>query len=99
MKGKRVQIVLVIAVSAIILVSPACLHSSLLTGVRLPSADLTFENPDQDNTLSHQPGQSKALVSATFTFKSPPGTILFDQIARLWLLVSFPDQKALLLRC
>jgi len=99
MNEKSVQIIFVTAIFAVIFLFPACLHSSLTMGVRLPSADLTFENSDQDNTLSHQPGQSKAFVSAAFTFKSLSGTILFDQIARLWLLVSFPDQKALLLRC
>jgi hypothetical protein len=99
MKGKSVQIVLVIAVSGVILVFPACLHNSLLAGMRLLSTDLSFENPDQDDTLSYEPVQSKAFVSAVFVVKSPPGTILFDQIARLWLLVCFPDQKALLLRC
>jgi hypothetical protein len=99
MKGKSVQTVLVIIVSAAIFMFPACLHSSLFTGVKLLSTDLSFENPDQDDTVSYQPGQSKAFVSTALTFKSPPGTILSDQITRLWLLVSFPDQKASLLRC
>ncbi len=99
MKGKPVQIVLVIAVSAIILVSPACLQSSLLAGGRLLSTDLSFENPDQDDIFSSQPSQSKAIVSTVFIFKSLPGTILSYQIARLWLSISLPDQKALLLRC
>ena len=99
MRGKPVQIVLVITASALILVSPACLHSSLLAGVRLLSIDLSFENSDQDDTLPYEPGQSKAVVSSVFTVKSPPGTILFDPIARLWLLVSFSDRKASLLRC
>jgi hypothetical protein len=99
MKGKSVQTVLVMTVSVVIFMSPACLRSSLLTGVRLFPIDLSFENPDQDDTLPCQPGQSKAFVSTVLTVKSPPGTILSDQITRLWLLVSFPDQKASLLRC
>ncbi len=99
MKGKPAQTIFVIAISAIIFVSPACLHNSLLAGARLLPTDLSFENPDQDDTLSYQPGQSKALVSSVFAVKSPPGTLLFDRIARLWLLVSFPDRKASLLRC
>jgi len=99
MKENFTQIIFVSAIAAIIFVFPGCFQSSYLTGVKLPSTDLSFENFDQNDTLSHQPGQSKAFVSAAFTIKSPPGTILFGQIARLWFLVSFPDQKALLLRC
>jgi hypothetical protein len=99
MKRKPIQILLVIAIFAFISVFPACLRSSDLAGVRLLCTDLSFENPDQDDTLSYQPGQSKAFVSTVFTFKSLLRTIVSNQIARLWLLVSFPDQKALLLRC
>ncbi len=99
MKGKSVRTVVVITVSAVIFMFPACLHNSLFTGVRLLSTDLSFENPDQDDTPSYQPGQSKAFVSTTLTVKSPPGTILLDQVTHLWLLVSFPHQKASLLRC
>jgi hypothetical protein len=99
MKKKPIQILMVITISASILVFPACLHSSDLAGVRLLSTDLSLENPSQDDTLSYQPGQSKAFVSTVVTLKSLPGTILSNQIAHVWLLVSFADQKALLLRC
>jgi len=99
MKKKPIQILMVITISASILVFPACLRSSDLTGIRLLSTDLTFENPNQNDILSYQPGRSRAFVSTMVTFKSLPGTILSNQITHVWLLVSFADQKALLLRC
>jgi hypothetical protein len=100
MKGKRVQIFLVIAIpAAIVLVFSACLRSSNLAGVRLLIPDPTFEKPGQDNTLSYPSGQPKAFVSTVFTMKWLPETILLDPAARFRLLAFFPDQKALLLRC
>lgn len=99
MKRKPIQIFLVIAASALILVSPTYFHSPNLEGVRLLSADLSFENFDQDDIFSCQPGQAKAFLSTNFTAKSLPETILFDQASRFLLLASFPDHKASILRC
>jgi hypothetical protein len=99
MKRNPIQIFLVIAASALILVSPAYLRGPNLEGVRLLSADLSFESPDQDDIFSYQPGQAKAFLSTNFTTKSLPESILFDQTSRFWYLASFPDHNASILRC
>ena len=99
MKRKPIQIFLVVAISAFILIFPAYLRSSNLAGVRLFSTDLSFENPGQDDMFSYQHNQSKAFVSSVLTIKLLPGTIPFDRIARFWFLASFLDQKVLSLRC
>jgi hypothetical protein len=99
MKRKPIQIFLVIAVSAFILVSPAYLPGLNLEGVRLLSADLSFGNLDKDDIFSCQPGQAKAFLSTNLTAKSLPESILFDRASRFLLLASFPDHKALILRC
>ena len=99
MKRKPIQFFLVIAVSAFILVSPTYLRSPNSEGVRLLSADLSFENLDQDDIFSCQPGQAKAFLSTNLTAKSLPESILFDRASRLFLLASFPDHKASILRC
>jgi hypothetical protein len=99
MKRNPIQIFLVIAVFAFILVSPTYLRSPNLEGVSLLSADLSFENFDQDDIFSCQPDQAKAFLSTNFTTKSLPESILFDQISHFWFLVSFLDQKTSILRC
>jgi hypothetical protein len=99
MKRNPIQIFLVIAVSVIILVFPAYFCCSNLAGVKLLSTDLSFENPDQDDIFSYQPGQAKAFLSTTFTTKSLPEAILFEQTSHFLLLASFPDHKASILRC
>jgi hypothetical protein len=99
MRSNPIQIFLAIAISAFILAFPAYLRSSNLAGVRLFSTDLSFENPDQDDIFSYQHNQSKAFVSGALTIKLLPGAILFGQISRFWFLLSFLDQKTLLLRC
>ena len=99
MKRNPIQIFLVIAVSAFTLVSPTYLRSPNLQGVRLLSADLSFESPDQDDIFSDQPGQAKAFLSTNLTAKSHPESILFDRASRLLLLASFPDHNASILRC
>jgi hypothetical protein len=99
MKRKPLQAFLVVAITALILVFPACLRISDLAGMRLLSADLSFENPDQDDILSFQPGQPKTLASAVFSLKWPPRSILLDRVTRFWLLGSFSDHKTPPLRC
>jgi hypothetical protein len=99
MKRNSIKIFLVIAVSAFILVSPTYLPSPNLEGVRLLSADLSFESSDKDDIFSCQPGQAKVFLSTNFTTKSLPEAILFDQTSRFWYLASFPDHKASILRC
>jgi hypothetical protein len=93
------QIFWVIAVSAFILVCPTYLRGPNLESVRLLSADLSFENLDQDDMFSCQPGQTKAFLSTTFTTKLLPEGILFGQASRFLLLASFPDHKVSILRC
>ncbi len=99
MKRKPIQIFLVIAISAFILVFPAYLRSSNLAGVRLFSTDLSFESPDQDDISSDQQNLSKAFVSSVLTIKLLPGTNLFYQFFHFCFPSSFLDQKTLILRC
>ena len=99
MKRNPIQIFLVIAVSAFILVSPTYLRSPNLEGVRLLSADLSVENLDQNDIFSYHSGQVKAFLSTTFTTKLLPEAILFGQTSRFLLLASFPDHNASILRC
>jgi hypothetical protein len=98
-KRKLIQIFLVIVISAFILVFPAYLRCSYLAGAKFLSADLGFENPDQEDLFSDQHNQSKIFVSIVFLIKLLPGTNLFDQISRFCFLASFLDQKTLILRC
>ncbi len=99
MKGKPVQILLVVTIFALALVFSACLQTAHVAEVRLLSSDLTFENPDQDDIFFYQPGQSKASVSTLFTANSLPRIVPFDRTACLWLSAFYLDQEAVPLRC
>ena len=99
MKRKPFQIFLVIVIGTITLVFPAYLRSSNLGGVKSVSADLSFENPDQDDLFSDQQNQSKTCVPTVSLIKLLPGTSLFCQISRFCSLTSFLNQKTLILRC
>ncbi len=93
------QASLVVAMTALILIFPACLRISDLAGARLLSADLNFENPDQDDMLSYPPDQAKAFASAISPFKGLAGSIFFDRVSSSELLGSFSDHRASPLRC
>ena len=99
MKTKPALIFLIIAISALLFAFPAYLRCSNSAGNRLLSTDLSFENPDQADIFSCQHHQSKAFVSSIFTVKLLPGTILFDQIVRLWFSASSLDPEVSPLRC
>ncbi len=99
MKRKTFQASLIVATIALMLVFPACLHTSDLTGTRLLSADLGLENVDQDDILSYQPSQPKAFASTDAFFTRHAGNILFDRVSHPILLASFPVEEASLLRC
>ena len=99
MKRKSLQASLVVAIAALILVFPACLRISDLAGTRLLSADLGFENPDQEDILSYQPSQAKAFASTDSSFTRHAGNTLFDRVSHFIRLASLSDQEASLLRC
>jgi hypothetical protein len=96
---KRIQIFLVITISAFILVFPAYLRCSNLAGAKLLSTDLSFENPDQEDVFSDQQNQSKAFVSIVFPIELFPGTNLFEQSSHLLSQASSLDQNTFVLRC
>jgi hypothetical protein len=99
MKRKPFQGSLIVTIIALILLFPACPHTSDLAGTRLLSADLSFENPDENDILSYQLSQPKAFVSTDSSFTRHAGDTLPDRVAHFILLASFPDQEASLLRC
>jgi hypothetical protein len=97
-KVKRIQIFLFI-VALIILVVPSYQTRAYLAGAKVPSMDLSFVDPDQDDAYPDQQDQTKACVSSMILGGMLPGTTLFKQISQFCFLPSFSDQKNLILRC
>lgn len=97
-KVKGIQIFLLLA-ALIILVVPSYQTRSYFAGAKVPSMDLSFVDPDQEDVYSDQQNQTKACVSSVILGGMLPGTHLFKQNSPVSFLPSFFDQKPLILRC
>jgi len=99
MKSGSAQIFLIIAISLFIPMFSACAHYCNLAEANLFSADLSFENPDQEDLLVDHHKESKAPVSSVFSVILLPRVHLFDQLPRFFISAPSFDEENFVLRC
>ena len=91
---------LAIVVSCFILVSPAYLCFSSLLEINVSSADMGFENPDQDYQFADQKYEADTLLLAlAFPIKFLLGLSPFEQSHHSYFPEPSLNQKACILRC
>lgn len=96
-KVKGISIFLIAAI--LILVFPSYQTRSYLARAKVPSMDLSFVDPDQEDVYPDQQDQAKAFVSSAIFGGMLPETDLCKQSSQFCFLPSFADQKTLILRC
>jgi len=98
-RSKRIQVILVIAISLFILALPAYLRCTQLSQTKFVSSDLGFESPGQEEGLPDNEKELKVYGPTAFLTIFVLGTNLFEQSSH-----SFPQalslrQRIVLLRC
>ena len=99
MKAKLSRILIAVTVSLLVLLFPAYLRFADLADDDLFSADLGFENPDNDNPLIDEHKELKVFVSGAFI------GLLFLEISTFEHIVCFSSfidqfvQEPFVLRC
>jgi hypothetical protein len=97
-KVKGISIFLLIA-AILMLVLPGYQRCSYLARAKLPSMDLSFVDPDQEDVYPDQQDQTKAVVASAIIGGMLPGNSLSKQSSHFCFFPSFVDQKILILRC
>ena len=99
MKAKLPRILIALTVSLLVLLFPAYLRFADLADDDLFSADLGFENPDNDNPLIDEHKELKVFVSATFIDILFLEINIFEHIAWFSSFIDQFDQELFVLRC
>ncbi len=98
MERRPSQTFLIVIISLFISIFSAYAHYCNLAEANLFSADLSFENPDQEDLLVDHHKESKAFVSSVFSVILLPRVHLFEQLPRFFSTPSF-DEENFILRC
>ncbi len=93
-----IQAFLIVAVSVFILALPAYLHYTRLSQIKLISADLGFENSDQEGGLAGNEKESKVYGSTAFLMVFLLGRNLVEYFPRFFQALSL-QQGIVVLRC
>ena len=99
MKRKAIKNCLAIAISCFILIFPVYLRFSNLTEIKPFSADLIFENPDQDDQIQDQQQGSDLFSLSEIYAVSLPETNPFESFCHFYSPVLSLDHKNCVLRC
>ena len=99
MRRNLFKIFLVVTISSVTLFVPSYPRWSNLIVAKLPSADLSIENPDQEEESPDQQKQMKGFISNVFSADLQPGARCFYQIPHLSFLTSPLDPETFVLRC
>jgi len=96
---ERIQILLVIAISLLILAHPAYLRCARLSQTKFVSADLSFENSDQEERLLDSEKELKVFGSSAFLIIFRMGTRLFEKSSHLFFQTLPLHERIVVLRC
>jgi hypothetical protein len=96
---KQIELFLVVAISAFIFAFPAYLHCTDLSGDRIFSTDLSFENSDQVDGSPNEWNQLKASVSVILPNRSLQDINLFPQLSHLFFRTLSNRQEIFVLLC
>jgi hypothetical protein len=96
---KQIELFLVVAISAFIFAFPAYLHCTDLSGDRIFSTDLSFENSDQIDGSPNEWNQLKASVSVILPNRSLQDINLFPQLSHLFFRTLSNRQEIFVLLC
>jgi len=96
---KRIQFILVIAISLFILALPAYLRCTNLSETKFATSDLGFENPGQENGLPDNENELKVFGPTAFFIIFLLGTNPFEQYSQLFFQVLSLRKKTFVLRC
>ena len=99
MKPKLLPIFVALTTSLLVFLLPVYLRYADLADDQLPSADLGFENPDDDIQLTCEHKQLNLLTSVPFLHLSSFEMNISVHIFRLSPLIDPPDSSLLVLRC
>lgn len=96
---KKIQFSIILAVSVSLLGLPAYFHYSNLAGADLGSADLSFENPDQDNPFTDHLNVLKISESNDLCGVLLLRNDILQQLPLITFERSSLDENTLSLRC
>jgi len=96
---KKVQFFFVIAISFFLLVFSGYLYYHNLGEANLFSADLSFENPDQENAFVDQQKEFRVSVLNFFSILFLPGASLFEQFLGFSYRIPSLEQETFVIRC
>jgi hypothetical protein len=99
MKRRVVQTFLVIAISLFIPIFQGYSHYYDLAEADFLSSDLSFESPDEEISLTIKQNESKIFPLSASCVIFGLKIILAEQFPHSPSILSFFDQKALVLRC
>jgi hypothetical protein len=96
---KKIQIILVTAISLFIMALPAYLRYTKLLQTQFVSSDLSFANPDREEGLPDNEKKMEGFELSYILMMSFWVTNLFEQSSHLFPRSFFLCQKTLFLRC
>jgi len=96
---KKVQIFLAVTISFFLLVFSGYLYYHNLGETNFFSADLSFENPDQENALVDQQKEFRVSVLNFFSFPFLPEASLFEQFLGFSYQIPSLERQRLVIRC
>jgi len=96
---KRIQPLLVIVISSLLVICPAYLQYNDLMEIDFLSLIPGFENPDSDNLLAYEQNKAKIFVSTLSPVISPIGISWMGQAPQFSFYILFPDRPFTVLRC
>ncbi len=100
MRTESIQILLAVAISSFIVIFPAYLRYADLSETDLSSADLIFENPDQDDQINDQQHESDARLINLFSTIFPQKLdLLLNPFSHFLPAETSENQKTSVLRC